>query len=96
LSENLSLLWRTINSDFARVSSGDYPTLERFEPIGSARQKRSALLLQRFLLAHPNVGDSSYSVLRYTCYLPVRLRQRKQARHSPHDFLLLGERSNPN
>jgi hypothetical protein len=31
-SENLFLLWRTFNSDFTRVSSGFYPTLERFGP----------------------------------------------------------------
>jgi hypothetical protein len=36
-------LKRIRNSDFTRVSSGLYPILERFEPIGSAFQKRGAL-----------------------------------------------------
>ncbi|MGO9585570.1 MAG: hypothetical protein ACLP2Y_05180 [Limisphaerales bacterium] len=52
MSKNLFLLWRTIDSDFTRVSSGQNPILERFEPVGSAIQKRGALLLQSLLLAH--------------------------------------------
>ncbi|MGA2684446.1 MAG: hypothetical protein ABSF51_05290 [Verrucomicrobiota bacterium] len=52
MSENLFLLWRTSHSDFTRVSSGYYPILERFEPVGSACYEGVLLFLQSLLLAH--------------------------------------------